>query len=179
LGVCVWVCVCVCVLCLGGCVCVCAVRVCECACVRASVRACVRARARAALAAPMIGALNSISGFDWAHLCRHLRRDWGSPLPHLRRARLGPPPPLRPQKEVMFAFSLGLNFCTAALWAVTYTFTPEVFPTELRTTVRRRRACRPPYTKNQPCMPPHGFRNRPQSCRLRCTMRPRGALAAS
>ena len=36
----------------------------------------------------------------------------------------------------MFAFSLGLNFCTAALWAVTYTFTPEVFPTELRTTVR-------------------------------------------
>ncbi len=75
----------------------------------------------------------------------------------------------------MFAFSLGLNFCTAALWAVTYTFTPEVFPTELRTTVRRRVRVRPRTRRtSRACMPPYGFRNRPQSCRLRCTMTPRG-----
>ena len=36
-------------------------------------------------------------------------------------------------EAAMVACSLVLNFNTAALWAVTYTFTPEIFPTALRT----------------------------------------------
>ena len=34
----------------------------------------------------------------------------------------------------MVVSSLFLNFFTAGLWAVTYTHTPEVFPTHVRTT---------------------------------------------
>ncbi len=36
-------------------------------------------------------------------------------------------------QAAMVGCSLVLNFNTAALWAVTYTFTPEIFPTALRT----------------------------------------------
>eukprot|EP00961_Rhodomonas_salina_P163802 2206007-Rhodomonas_salina.1 len=40
----------------------------------------------------------------------------------------------------MVGFSLLLNFSTAALWAVTSTSTPEIFPTKVRTP--------PPDTRN-------------------------------
>jgi hypothetical protein len=80
----------------------------------------------------------------------------------------------------MFAFSLGLNFCTAALWAVTYTFTPEVFPTELRTTVRRRVRVRPRTRRtSRACMPPYWLPKSAPKLPLALYNEPRGALAAS
>lgn len=39
-----------------------------------------------------------------------------------------------PSRQGMLLSSLVLNFFTAGLWAVTYTHTPEVFPTHVRTT---------------------------------------------